>query len=32
VVGATVLLCLIAGYGPAKRAAATPVVTAIGYE
>jgi putative ABC transport system permease protein len=32
VVAATVLLCLLAGYGPAKRAAATPVVTAIGYE
>lgn len=32
VVIATVLLCLAAGYGPAKKAAATPVVTAIGYE
>jgi putative ABC transport system permease protein len=32
VVSATVLLCLMAGYGPAKKAAATPVVTAIGYE
>ena len=32
VVSATVVLCLIAGYGPAKKAAATPVVTAIGYE
>lgn len=28
----SVLLCLLAGYGPAKRAAATPIVTAIGYE
>ena len=32
VVSATVVLCLLAGYGPAKKAAATPVVTAIGYE
>lgn len=31
-VAAAVLLCLLAGYGPAKRAAATPIVTAIGYE
>ncbi|HSK30386.1 MAG TPA: FtsX-like permease family protein, partial [Candidatus Limnocylindria bacterium] len=29
---ASVILCLLAGYGPAKRAAATPIVTAIGYE
>jgi putative ABC transport system permease protein len=29
---ASVVLCLIAGYGPAKQAAAMPVVTAIGYE
>jgi putative ABC transport system permease protein len=29
---ASVLLCLIAGYWPAKQAAATPIVTAIGYE
>ena len=29
---AAVVLCLIAGYGPAKQAAATPIVTAIGYE
>jgi putative ABC transport system permease protein len=29
---AAVLLCLLAGYGPAKQAAATPIVTAIGYE
>jgi putative ABC transport system permease protein len=27
-----VVLCLLAGYTPAKRAAATPIVTAIGYE
>jgi ABC-type lipoprotein release transport system permease subunit len=27
-----VILCLFAGYGPAKRAASTPIVTAIGYE
>jgi len=32
VVSATVVLCLMAGYGPAKKAAAIPVVTAIGYE
>lgn len=32
VVSATVVLCLMAGYGPAKKAAAMPVVTAIGYE
>ena len=30
--GAPFGLCLAAGYGPAKQAAATPVVTAIGYE
>jgi putative ABC transport system permease protein len=29
---AAVGLCLAAGYAPAKQAAATPVVTAIGYE
>jgi len=29
---AAVLLCLAAGYGPAKQAAATPIVSAIGYE
>jgi putative ABC transport system permease protein len=29
---ASVILCLIAGYGPAKQAAAMPIVTAIGYE
>jgi putative ABC transport system permease protein len=29
---AAVLLCLLAGYGPAKQAASTPIVTAIGYE
>ena len=29
---AAVILCLLAGYGPAKRAASTPIVTAIGYE
>ena len=29
---AAVVLCLIAGYGPAKQAAAMPIVTAIGYE
>jgi putative ABC transport system permease protein len=29
---AAVGLCFIAGYGPAKRAAAMPIVTAIGYE
>jgi putative ABC transport system permease protein len=28
----SVILCLIAGYGPSKQAAATPIVTAIGYE
>jgi ABC-type lipoprotein release transport system permease subunit len=27
-----VALCLAAGYGPAKQAAATPIVSAIGYE
>jgi putative ABC transport system permease protein len=27
-----VLLCFIAGYGPAKQAASTPIVSAIGYE
>ncbi len=29
---AAVALCLLAGYGPAKQAASTPIVTAIGYE
>ena len=29
---ASVLLCLLAGFGPAKQAAATPITTAIGYE
>jgi putative ABC transport system permease protein len=29
---AAVLLCLAAGYGPAKQAASTPIVSAIGYE
>jgi putative ABC transport system permease protein len=29
---ASVVLCLLAGYAPAKRAASTPIVTAIGYE
>jgi putative ABC transport system permease protein len=29
---ASVVLCLIAGYLPAKRAAAIPIVSAIGYE
>lgn len=29
---ASVILCLLAGYAPAKRAAATPIVVAIGYE
>jgi putative ABC transport system permease protein len=29
---AAVLLCLAAGYGPARRAASTPIVSAIGYE
>jgi putative ABC transport system permease protein len=29
---AAVLLCLLAGYAPAKQAASTPIVTAIGYE
>ncbi|HEY3167136.1 MAG TPA: FtsX-like permease family protein, partial [Candidatus Binatia bacterium] len=29
---AAVILCLLAGYGPAKRAASTSIVTAIGYE
>ena len=28
----SVILCLLAGYGPAKQAAATPIVSAIGYE
>jgi len=29
---ASVVLCLLAGFGPARRAAATPIVAAIGYE
>jgi putative ABC transport system permease protein len=29
---AAVLLCLLAGYAPAKQAASMPIVTAIGYE
>jgi ABC-type lipoprotein release transport system permease subunit len=29
---AAVALCLLAGYGPAKQAASTSIVTAIGYE
>jgi ABC-type antimicrobial peptide transport system permease subunit len=29
---ASVILCLAAGYGPAKQAAALPIVSAIGYE
>ena len=29
---AAVILCLLAGYGPAKQAASTPIVAAIGYE
>ena len=29
---ASVVLCLLVGYWPAKQAAATPIVTAIGYE
>jgi len=29
---ASVILCLMAGYGPAKQAASTPIVPAIGYE
>jgi putative ABC transport system permease protein len=29
---AAVILCLAAGYGPAQQAAATPIVSAIGYE
>ncbi len=29
---AAVVLCFVAGYGPAKQAAATPIVAAIGYE
>jgi putative ABC transport system permease protein len=28
----SVILCLLAGYWPAKQAAATPIVSAIGYE
>jgi putative ABC transport system permease protein len=29
---ASVLLCLLAGYGPAKQAGSRPIITAIGYE
>jgi putative ABC transport system permease protein len=29
---ASVVLCVLAGYGPSKQAAATPIVAAIGYE
>lgn len=29
---ASIILCLAAGYGPAKQAAAKPIVAAIGYE
>jgi putative ABC transport system permease protein len=29
---AAVVLCLAAGYGPARQAASTPIVSAIGYE
>jgi putative ABC transport system permease protein len=29
---ASVILCVLAGFGPAKQAASTPIVTAIGYE
>lgn len=29
---ASVAVCMLAGYGPAKQAASTPIVTAIGYE
>lgn len=29
---ASVVLCLAAGYGPAKQAAAKPIVAGIGYE
>jgi len=29
---ASVLLCLLASFAPAKRAASTPIVAAIGYE
>jgi putative ABC transport system permease protein len=28
----SVILCLLAGYGPAKQAASAPIVSAIGYE
>jgi len=31
-IAASVGLCLLAGYGPAKKAAAMPIVSAIGYE
>jgi ABC-type antimicrobial peptide transport system permease subunit len=29
---ASVVLCVLAGYGPSKQAAATRIVSAIGYE
>ena len=29
---AAILLCLLAAFAPAKQAASTPIVTAIGYE
>jgi putative ABC transport system permease protein len=29
---AAVALCMVAGYAPAKQAASTPIVSAIGYE
>jgi putative ABC transport system permease protein len=29
---ASIILCALAGFGPAKRAAVTPIVSAIGYE
>lgn len=29
---ASVILCVLAGFGPARQAASTPIVTAIGYE
>jgi ABC-type antimicrobial peptide transport system permease subunit len=29
---AAILLCILAGFGPAKQAASLPIVSAIGYE
>jgi putative ABC transport system permease protein len=29
---ASIILCVLAGFGPARQAASTPIVTAIGYE